>query len=315
MGEIQLESVDQSIQQGLPAGYECESIFTVNNPSYRVLVCFVDLQNVMWDIEHSYSKYDTLIKYSKAKYSPVSPEPADCIRLATPLYYRNLETEANSELIADDLEGLHIDFLNWDRKGGPAIEFIKKKLAGPPLYLGNSSINLKLTTRARDNYWMYCTSIDPGISYEREEQSECLSSSYNFMTKIEKPSTFAKQFGFDIGKQIELHRDLKHDSSTSRYLLELIRNKGWVTDDYIISVNHGPVIYLEEDQRQEFINDVSEGSSVPFVPFIKDKKYEKQREYRFLVSVNFHSPKKEHFHLKISEDLRILMSPIEDFYY
>ncbi|RKU39031.1 hypothetical protein C6496_03835 [Candidatus Poribacteria bacterium] len=111
IGEIELKPVDQSMSEILSPGHEFESMFTANDLSYTVKVCFVDLQSVMWRINHSYSESDTLIKYSEAKYSPVSPEPADHIRLATPSYYQNLEVEENSELIKDDLEGSEVPTL------------------------------------------------------------------------------------------------------------------------------------------------------------------------------------------------------------
>ena len=76
IGEIELKPVDQSMSEILSPGHEFESMFTANDLSYTVKVCFVDLQSVMWGINHSYSESETLIKYSEAKYSPVSPEPA-----------------------------------------------------------------------------------------------------------------------------------------------------------------------------------------------------------------------------------------------
>lgn len=126
IGEIELKPVDQSMSEILSPRHEFESMFTANDLSYTVQVCFVDLQNIIWGIKHSYSEFDTLIKYSKAKYSPISPEPTDNIRLATPSYYENLEVEENSELIRDDLEGAYVEHLNWNRKGSHSMEALKK---------------------------------------------------------------------------------------------------------------------------------------------------------------------------------------------
>ena len=46
------------------------------------------------------------------------------------------------------------------------------------------------------------------------------------------------------------------------------------------------------------------------VLFVKDKKYGVQQEYRFVVSVNFHSLSEKAIFLKVSEDLRRFMSPL-----
>ncbi len=44
--------------------------------------------------------------------------------------------------------------------------------------------------------------------------------------------------------------------------------------------------------------------------YVKDKKYEVQQEYRFVVSVKFHSPSEKAIYLKVSEDLRRFMAPL-----
>ena len=113
---------------------------------------------------------------------------------------------------------------------------------------------------ADSEFWMYCTSIScPYLSYEREEHIKSLSPQYDFITKIEEPSKFAEQLGCDVGKQIELCRDFRWNPGVWE-LEDTIGEMGdmmsWMseeqstgeqdrsTDDYLISVNHGPVIYL-----------------------------------------------------------------------
>ena len=54
-----------------------------------------------------------------------------------------------------------------------------------------------------------------------------------------------------------------------------------------------------------------EGEGGSIIPFVKRKKYKEQQEYRFVVSVQFHSPKEDTFALKVSDELRNLMTPIE----
>ena len=152
----------------LSPGYEFESMFTANDLSYTVQVRFVGLQKIMWGIRHSYSESDRLLKYSKAKYSPVSPDPSNHIRLATPFYYQELEAGKDSKLIADDLKGAHIELINWKNRGSMGMETLKKNIkASLPGVRYN--LNAKITW-ARKDFWMYCASIDPNISYKRKNK-------------------------------------------------------------------------------------------------------------------------------------------------
>ena len=315
IGEIELKPVDQSMSEILSPGHEFESMFTAKDLSYTVKVCFVDLQSVMWSTNHSYSESDTLIKYSEAKYSPVSPEPADHIRLATPSCYENLEVEENSELIRDDLEGAYVEHLNWGNKGSVGMEAIKDHLSRSPLSLGNSNVSLELTW-GRNDFWMYCTSIVPNTNYKRTGQTQSLSSDYDFITKIEKSSEFAKQLGRDVGKHISVHNNLKCDRPglhiiTSATKKALIAKHGVGIGEHLIFVNHGPVIYLDEDEIQEFMNNIPNVKGGSIIPFVKREKYENQQEYRFVVSVQWHSPTEDILDIQVSDDLRKLMSPIE----
>ena len=315
IGEIELKPVDESMSGILSPGHKFESMFTAKDLSYSVKVCFVDLQSIMRGIKNSYSESDMLIKYSEAKYSPVSPEPADHIRLATPSYYQNLEVEENSELIKDDLEGSYIEHLNWNRKGSYSLEAFKKNISGPPLYAGNSSVSLKLTW-ARKGFWMYCTSINSNMKYKRTKEMRSFSPNYDFITKIEKPSEFAKQLGRDVGKHISLHDNLKCDSPglyiiTSASKKEFIAKHGVGIGKHLIFVNHGPVIYLDEDKIQKFMNNIPNVEDGSIIPFVKRKEYKNQQEYRFVVSVQWHSPTEDILDLQVSDYLRDFMSPIE----
>ena len=80
--------------------------------------------------------------------------------------------------------------------------------------------------------------------------------------------------------------------------------------DYSIFVYHGPVIYLDEKEVPEFIDLASKKIGKHVVLFVKDRKYEVQQEYRFVVTVQFHSPSEKAMYLKVSEDLKRFMSPL-----
>ena len=300
--------VKQAIQPDLPLGYKCESTFTTEDRSYTVQVRFVDLQNIMSGVQYSYSKPDMLIKYSKVEHSPVSSKSADFLKLATPLYYRELEVETNSELIADDLESAYIKYCNWNDEERAVIERFEKSLTQNLFsFTTNTTFFFRMEV---DNFCMYCTSIDPGLSYEREKQMKNLSLDYDFMTKIEKPSEFAEQLGRDVGKHINSQNDLEIDFSQAPILHTLGSFHRKLTGDmgeYLILIDHGPVIYLNEREIAEITKKDSEANGANIIPFVKREKYKEQQEYRFLVRVHGLIIDKMEFYLKVSDELRKLM--------
>lgn len=318
MNEIKLEQIDQSIQVNLPLGYKFECMFTTNDLSYTVQTRFVDMKSVIPGIQTSYSESNTLIKYSKAAHSPVSAEPTNCIRLATPSYYRNLKMETNSELIADDLEGAYIEEINLRNQGSAAMETMKMQLNNLlPGLINHLSVKTKWICK---DCWMYCIAVASNISQKRKIQMKYLSPDYDFMTKIKSASKFAKQLGRDVGKHISVHKNLKCDHPgfhviTSTMKKEILEKQGGLIGEHLIFVDHGPVIYLNEDKIEEYMNNIPKGEGGNIIPFVKRKKYENQQEYRFVISVQWHSPNKDILDLQVSEDLRNLMSPIEDSVY
>ena len=308
MNKIQQEQFNQAIQQVIqqnsPFGYKCESVFTPENLSYTLQISFVDLRNVIPGAQHSYSESDTLIKYSEAQYSPVS---AEYLKLATPRYYRELEPESNSELIADDLEAAYIDILDWKGRGSWRMESVKKLLIEN---LPDLSANVKVKSKmVRDNFCMYCTAIDPKRDRERENQMKNLSKDYDSMAKIENPSDFAEQLGRDIGEHIGLPNNLNYSQSAILHVLGSIdRKQTGFMGEYLIAIDHGPVIYLNEDEIREVVKKYGEVKGGDVIPFVKREKFKNQREYRFIVSIQGHILDKKEFYLKISPELRDLVS-------
>ncbi len=266
-----------------PSEFEFEDYLTVDDRSYTVIVHSIRLKNHREnDNPIIFRNPDTLIKYSKEEHSPASSKPSRHLRLRPPSYYRNLEMKLDSELISDNLESQYIEKMK-----------------------PNSYTQFKLTW-GTDNLWMYCTSIDPGTNNDRAEQMKYLSVKYNFETKIESPSCFAKQLGFDFGKQIALNNGLKCDYP-ALYTIALFKKKN--IPKYIIYVNHGPVIYTDKiDEYMGFFDKKHHGI---IIPFVKRQKFIEQKEYRFCVYVELHGPKEEHFDLKVSDDLRNLIKPSE----
>ena len=273
--------------------------------SYKVISRFVDLNGIMWGVRHSYSEADTLIKYSKEQHSPVSSTSIGTLQLGTPSLYE--DHEKNSGLIADDSEGKYKETLDWRKYGSRGMEILKENLTKSlPGLRGN--LKAKITWKLMTGFWLYCTSIDPKLSDKRIEQMKRTDPKYDYMSKIDDPSSFAKQLGYDFGRQIESDKDLKCDLPAYQMIISAANRQSGGMSDYSIFVDHGPVVYLTEEKAQEFINYASEKSDAPVVLFVKDKKYEVQQEYRFVVRVPFHSPTGEKFLLKVSEELKKLMS-------
>ena len=274
--------------------------------SYRVVPRFIDLNGIMRGIRHSYSESDTLIKYSKREHSPVSSAPAESLQLGTSRLYKDYEND--SGLIGDDTEGTYWEPLNRKSSGGREMEALKKELTKAPSDWAYSKIDI--TWRYKGGFWLYCASIAPKLIRERIRQMERTDPDYNFMTGISKPASFAEQLGYDVGRQIEWSKDLKCDSLGKHLEFSTLGRLTGEEYGYFINVYHGPIIYLEKTRAHEFINYASERVGTRVVLFVKDKKYEVQQEYRFVVRIPFHSPSKDRFLLNVSEELKKFMSPV-----
>ena len=288
MNEIKLTPLDDSIKEYWPPGYEFESMFTVDNPSYTVITRSVRLRDSIWSVNpRILSNSDTLIKYSEAKFSPVSSELSKHIQFASPSYYQNLETDLNSEFIRDDRES----------------SYIERRRIVP---YADAQLTL---TWGSNNFWMYCTSIDPGTKYYREKQMRNLSTDYDFGTRIESPSNFAEQLGRDFGKQIRPNNDLRCSNYGLQMITHFLKKNNMALGDHTIFVDHGPVRYT--DRIEEYITSFPKEYRGDIIPFVKRSKYADQSEYRFLVCIQFYSPNEEVFHLRVSDDLIGLMQPFE----
>ena len=260
--------------------------------SYVVAEQFVDLDYIMRDVRHSYYPWNELVKYSKREHSPVSLEPSDSIRLGVHNSYGDY-----GGLVGDDSEGKYEQINDWTKKQSEKAEERKRRISEGSSILGyedfkNTKTKMSMLLKLKGIFWLYCTSIAPLLNCKRVEQMTKTDPEYNYMTQIDEPTAFAKQLGHDIGKWIVSSEDLKCDP--------------------LIRIYHGPVIYLEEEKKSDFLDDASEyvDKVIPIVLFVKDKKYEVQQEYRFVVKVDFHRPTEKEIFLKVSDDLKKFMSPL-----
>ncbi len=292
----------------------------MENFSYRVVPRYVNLNGIMRAARHSYWQSKTLIKYSEEQYSPVSPTSTGTLQLGAPSLYKSHEEcgKETSGLVADNSEGEITETLNWSRQGSQHMEAFKKSVtASVPGSRGNIKVNI---TRELPGFWLYCTSIDPRIIRKRVEQMKKTCPKYDYMTQIDKPAAFAKQLGHDFGEQVEPSKHLKCDFPTWYTITSAADRQHRQTNDYYIFVDHGPVVYLEEEKQSQFINravervqgitDCPSEEEATIALFLKDPKYQVQQEYRFVVRVPFHSPSKDSFRFSVSEELKKFMSPI-----
>ena len=303
--------------------------------SYIVVEHFVDLNGIMRGVCHSYSESDTLIKYSKKEHSPVSSGPSNSIRLGAYNSYGDYINDPG--LVGDASEGKYTEAHDWTKRGNRWTEARRKRLIGnspvlQDINLRNIKLKMSITWALHGGSWLYCTSIDPKLKGQRIVQMRKTDPQYNFMTKIDEPTTFAQQLGHDFGNQIESNRGLKCDSPGWHTLASAV-SRQYGIGNYSIFVHHGPVIYLGEKESAEFINCASEkidnignlfvkGKAAEFIDsvskkignivvlFVKDKKYQEQQEYRFVVDVNFHGPSENEIFLKVSDGLKTFMSPL-----
>lgn len=299
---------------------------------YIVVECFVDLNDIMHSVRYTYSVSDTLIKYSKQEDSPISPVASDSIRLGAFDSYG--EYIKKPGLVGDDTEGQYTETHDWTKRENTwererRNELFVNSSVLKDLNLKDINFKMSMTLKLDSGSWLYCTSIDPKVNDKRIIQMNRTNPEYNFMTKIVEPTAFAQQLGYDFGKQIESSKDLKCDLPALHLLASTSARESGI-GGYSIFVHHGPVVYLEENEKPEFIDHASKkmcnkvllikGAKYEFpqkceigdkvVLFVKDRKYEVQQEYRFVVSVNFHSPSEKAICLKASEDLKRFMSPL-----
>lgn len=286
------------------------------SPSYTVVVRNVDWKNLQFPtwIDSPISQPTSLIKYSMAEHSPVSENPTDYIQLGTPSYFRFVKAEQGSELMADELESAYVETLDWRKHGSSMMESMKDRFASSFLSVPNDARQKMKWTR--DDVLIYCTSVAPETSYDRELHEESISSNYDFATRIVRPSCFAAELGHLFGKQIDYENDLSADLPGRHMLATLARTRAHCLGEYLIIVNHGSVLYLPEEEIETAMNPQNSTGYNQILPFLKRKTYEGQQEYRFVIDVQFHrignhtEDEDGTFLLKISEKLRDLMSPI-----
>ena len=259
------------------------------DPTFVVVFRAIDWEsaNFARDIQLPSSQAPTLIKYSAAEHSPVSSTPSKHIRIATPAVFRRLEPDKNSDLIADTLDSAVVDKLDWGKEGSTQMEFLKKRMLDRKHELDqiNARITLTLTVPA---HFMYCTSIATETTRNRINQRKHLSTNYDFMTRIDNPTQFAKQLGCDFGKHAIISENFQCDypelfaraspqvrNYIENALTKLASTEGISSDynsalaeafarhkaspcAYTIHVSHGAVVYMDGYRIKPFLAGIPE---------------------------------------------------------
>ena len=283
-------------------GRKLETAVIVNKCStFMVLSYRVDYSN-----RQPFRNQPTLVKFSQREHAiPVASQ----IWLRTSMYYRELED--NGLGIADVEEARFVEIGTMD-------DFCKRH--GVPNFQGSEAVSSEVTWQISD-FWMFCTSLMPGTSRDFKNLQKQFPDK-EYPTVIPNPSAFALQIGKDFGSQTSVDDVQFSGLDALRLRAFPCKLDGKVTSpgtsnrqeaielselpqkiDMVVFVHHGPVVYT--DQPVHLLECFPESQHSTVVPFIKRKKYENQREYRFTMGIGG-NPKSKTFKLDISNELRCL---------
>ena len=289
-----------TLRRGGEFKHEATKTFHADS-SFRVTTRRVDWKEIRLPFRFNYpfSQPDSLIKFSEERYSPVSDLPSDYIQLGSPSYYQSLSVKGNSEMTVDENECAYTEELRQKEKGSEFMERLKENSMWRHV-----SLKVKWKLQAPWLSLLYSTSIDPKTSHQRRGLLDNFPSSYNFMTKINYPPSFAINLGRDFAKQLALSDDPRWEARAN----------------YEIFVEHGPVIYLEEIEIERAMRDLLYEQRGYILPFVKRRMYQEQKEYRFIIRALI--PSKVYAKdeltdtvlLRVSDELRNLMVPISEWW-
>ncbi len=262
--------------------YMINDAFFIDDEGNLIISTYIDLR------EHeNRTPITTLIKVCKEQYAI---EKCNTIRLSRPALFR----ECGEGLIRDPGEG-HAEHKEvfLERVDDPQdmketqeafIQGITKDVD-----LSGSDINITIRTTGTKKshhetnsitygkeWWIFCTSIEPKGEENKRLWQASLDEQYNHTSKIYRPRAFAQALGAMVVEQLgptENKGQMKHSFNNK---------EEFQTDHKFQWVFHGPVLYVEN--TYETIENISSKIGAPFAQmFVKNKKYQDQQEYRFVV--------------------------------
>ncbi len=278
-----------------PLTFPAESMAKLESPGITVESAFVNdcakrsmviVQRVALNDGLSLSKPPTLVKYSERQFALAHSRS---IQLATPRFYRNYPGEDLG--IRDEKEASYVKRvdLKWflDTYNPQPLSFEMAPDQG--------SVEL---TYARDDCWLFCTSVKPSTERRVRQLGRQLSVDYDCATVIDNASEFARELGATFGTHIT-GVDLKLDGRDILAREGMMRELGETT----VRVCHGQVVYT--DDPAAIIESYPEEWRGAIVPFLKRPQYAYQREYRYIV-VTYGGALEQKLVLPVSDDLRAL---------
>ena len=234
----------------------------------------------------SLAKPTAIVKYSERQYALPHSR---AVQLATPRYYRNYPGEDLG--IRDEKEASYIK--RMDLKG--FLDKYSPQLSSLGMAPGQGSADL---TFARDDCWMFCTSVKPTTDGQAGQLGQPFSKDYDCATVIGNASEFAMELGATLGAHIR-------DADLRLSGLDILARYSMMPElgETMVRVYHGQVVYT--DDPVPIIESYPEEWRATIVPFLKRSQYAYQREYRYVV-VTHGEAKKQALRLPVSEDLRAL---------
>ena len=156
------------------------------------------------------------------------------------------------------------------------------------------------TINLRNRGWIYCTAIEPTSDEEWRDLKAMMPSKYDHTSYIYRPRAFSLALGSMLADQFGIRGGEVRVDARIADLHESSR-RGSQT------IFHGPVVY-EQDKFARFTSPRNEFEALGMI-FIKDKRFEDEREYRFVIWSE-DEPAEDHVDLRMSLGMREAMLPL-----
>ena len=280
-----MRATAERLAPSLDAQFGCEQfrpqfefLFTAPRP------CPVLVREARLDPRLAAVALGSVVKFSPSRYSLATH---DALKLATPEHYRSFEGDGDG--IKDPGDAVYKRSVHryLDRWNSAAL----RRTPHAPEISGTM-------TYRNDASWLFCTSLLPRSSPElralkADFDADCT-------TEIADTSTFARQLGSSIA-QMSSDLAVTHDDTTEWIQQRLLRLHGV---EQIVRVDHGQVTYCNDVER--VVDAVPLQHRAAAIPFVKQLRFDHQREYRFTVTV-VGTPAQDVLLVPVSEEVRVLL--------
>ena len=157
------------------------------------------------------------------------------------------------------------------------------------------------TINLRNRGWIYCTAIEPTSDEEWRDLKAMMPPEYDHTSYIYRPRAFALALGSMLADQFGIRGgEVRVDARIAD--LHASNRRGSQT------IFYGPVVY-EQDKFARFTSPRNEFEAFLGKIFIKDKRFEAEREYRFVIWSE-DEPAEDHVDLRMSLAMREAMLPL-----